>query len=254
MGAASVFDEISLKRAYRSKVKNSHPDLASRLGKDPDIMQSQFQEINNAFHLLLEKIQKENSGYTRKSYRKSRPGAYQNTTGSTNRQQARKDFTGSASSKSRQGHTARAEKKKKKYHQRNRSKGQFYKGMLPARMLRFAEYLYYTGEISWDELIHAIVWQYRNRPKLGELAESMGYLENRDVLYIIKNRVFSETFGQAALRLGVLGKKDLERLVRAQKMIGMPIGRFFLEHKIFTEEELQLKLSSCRRHNLIHNS
>ena len=215
-------------------------------------MQIQFQELNDAFHLLLKKIRKDNSDVSRRNYRKTRAGAYKHPSGTARKQQTRKGTAYSTGAyKTHQGNTARPEGSGKKYNRRNRTSGQFYKGILPARTLRFAEYLYYSGEISWEELIRAIVWQYRNRPKLGELAESMGLLENKDVLHIIKNREFSENFGHAALRLGMMDRKTLDQLVRAQRMIGLPIGKFFLERNILTDKQLQQKLSFCRRHNLL---
>lgn len=33
---------------------------------------------------------------------------------------------------------------------------------LPERKLKLGEYLYYTGKVSWDELISAITWQKHN--------------------------------------------------------------------------------------------
>ena len=43
-------------------------------------------------------------------------------------------------------------------------------GPLPRRRLRLAEFLYYTGRVSWQSLIGAIVWQRSTRPHFGELA------------------------------------------------------------------------------------
>ena len=252
MGVTVAFDEQSLKKAYRRKVMVSHPDRAHTLGKDPAKMQVQFQEINDAFQLLLDKIRKDNSLITRSSYRKNRAGAYKHPSGTGRKQQSRRGTSSAGSYKARQGKSARPEGSTKKYHRRNAAPGQFYKGILPPKILRFAEYLYYTGEISWEELIHAIVWQYRNRPKLGELAESMGFLDNRQVLQIIKKRKLTETFGHAAVRLGMVERKTLDQLVRAQRMIGLPIGKYFTDRDIFSEEQLQQKLMSFRRHNYLH--
>ena len=270
MGADRSYDEDSLKKAYRGKVKTSHPDLAMSLGKDPVLMKLQFQELNDAFHLLLEKIRQDNNDYTKHVYRKSRPGAYKPTSQNTRKQHARSEYTRNRYSGAEHAEKKRSgnyQKKKdprtKKTHSQytnysSRPKARaassaegpkYYKGPMPGRILRFAEYLYYAGEISWEDLVHALVWQYRNRPKLGELAEETGALDQNDILFIIKNRHFTEMFGEAAIRLGKLDRKSVDKLVRQQKLMGLPIGRFFLENKIFSEEQLCRKLTRYRRHN-----
>lgn len=259
MGANAYYDEDSLKKAYRCKVKKSHPDMATSLGRDPGLMKMQFQELNDAFHLLLEKIKNDNDEYTKRAYRKARSGSYKPTSSFTRKQHTKTQGSWQHSKTTKNYKAGKASQNKKrtansKYTAAGSMTGKYYTGPLPERMLRFAEYLYYTGEISWDELVHALVWQYRNRPKLGELAESTGIIKQKDILFIIKNRQFSEMFGEAAVRLGLLDKKTLDKLVRQQKMIGLPIGRFFLEKNIFSEEQLFRKLTSNRRHNLYHNS
>ena len=221
-------------------MKKSHPDLAMSLGKDPVLMKLQFQELNDAFHLLLEKIRQDNRDYSKHVYRKSRPGAYKPTSQNTRKQQTRtrhsrtKHSTADSSFRNRSGYQqkkqdVRSKKAGTQYsaYKAHSNKGthtsrhktrtasastgpKFYKGPIPDRMLRFAEYLYYTGEISWEDLVHALVWQYRNRPKLGELAEETGALGQKDILFIIKNRHFTEMFGEAAIRLGKLDRKSVD--------------------------------------------
>ncbi|OQY31263.1 MAG: hypothetical protein B6241_14495 [Spirochaetaceae bacterium 4572_59] len=259
MGANACYDEDSLRKAYRCKVKKSHPDLATNLGKDPSLMKMQFQELNDAFHLLLEKIKNDNNEYTKRVYRKARSGSYKPTSNSTRRQHTKTQGSWQHSKTTKNYKAGKASQSKKrsaesKYNTARSMTGKYYTGPLPEKMLRFAEYLYYTGEISWDELVHALVWQYRNRPKLGELAESRGIIKQKDILFIIKNRQFSEMFGEAAVRLGIFDKKSLDKLVRQQKMFGLPIGRFFLEKNIFSEDQLFRKLTSNRRHNLYHRN
>ena len=250
MGATAVFDEISLKRAYRKKVKTSHPDMASQLGKDPVLMKIQFQEINEAFHLLLEKVRKDNSEYVKSVYRKARPGAYKPTSQSTRTQHRKAEPQWQGSHHKNASRPTSGKKKSP----RNSMNGKYYHGPIPTRMLRFAEYLYYIGDVTWDELVRSLVWQYRNRPKLGELAENLGILDQARVIHIIKNRKFTEKFGEAAIRLGVLSRMDVDKLVRQQKMIGLPIGKFFLEKHILSEEQLYRRLLTCHHHNQLQQN
>ena len=246
------YDEASLKKAYRCKVKKSHPDLAISLGKDPVLMKNQFQELNDAFCLLLERIRRDNSEFTKQSYRRARPGAYKPTSQSTRKQW---DKTWDSRKNTKTGKTY---KTSYTYHAKRRpsyaGSGMYYTGLLPGRVLRFAEYLYYSGEITWEDLVQALVWQYRNRPKLGELAESAGLLNREDILHVIKNRNIAERFGDAAVRLGIMNRRAVDNLVRRQKMFGQPIGKFFLEKRVFTEDQLSRKLRANRRHNIMHSS
>lgn len=247
MGANACYDEDSLKKAYRCKVKKSHPDLATSLGKDPCLMKMQFQELNDAFNLLLGKIKNDNNKYTKQVYRNARSPFYKPASSSTPNKQKK------TRGQWQQSKTTKNYKAGSHYTAAGTMTGKYYSGPLPMRTLRFAEYLYYAGEISWDEMVHSLVWQYRNRPKLGELAESTGIIRQKDILFIIKNRKFSEMFGEAAVRLGLFDSKTLDKLIRQQKMIGLPIGRFFLEKNILSEKQLFRKLTSNSRHNLYHS-
>lgn len=253
-GGSFAYDEAALKKAYRCKVKTSHPDLALSLGKDPILMKNQFQELNQAFQLLLERIRRDNTDYAKRVYRKSRPGAYKPTAQSTRKQgeKSRNTRTGTKTGKTyKSTQSTRASHNRKRSAPSSSPEGKLYKGPIPERILRFAEYLYYTGEISWEDMVHALVWQYRNRPKLGELAEQLGVLGQKEVLFIIRNRDFAERFGDAAVRLGFLDKRDVDKLIRRQKLIGLPIGKYFQEQKGFSEDRLIRKLQANRRHNLL---
>ena len=55
---------------------------------------------------------------------------------------------------------------------------------IPNRKLRLGEYLYYSGKISWNELISAITWQRQNSNK------SRTFLFG---LYFIKNNILTST-------------------------------------------------------------
>ena len=267
-------DEDSLKKAFRNKAKNSHPDMAVSLGKDPRLMQIRFQELNDAFNILMERIQKEKSSY--KIYAPPRPprstqtrtnqgrNPHSRKTGSSARKASKKTKTAesaaysSAQKQKQNQHSARrraassasasASGKKKA---RAFGDDMYYSGRTPARNLRFAEYLYYSGSISWTDLVHALVWQYRNRPKLGELATTSGLLCFDDVIEIIKLKKNGELFGEAALRLGYLDAVKLDALVRKQKMLGLPIGRYFTAEGKMSQEDLYKKLMEMRRHNII---
>ena len=68
------------------------------------------------------------------------------------------------------------------YHKR------YYSGIMPRRPLLFAEYLYYSGIITWGSLIQAIVWQRGLKSRFGEVACRLQYLSKEQIWKIIKKR------------------------------------------------------------------
>lgn len=257
-------DEESLKKAFRNKAKKSHPDLAAHMGKDPRLMKLRFQELNDAFNILMERVQKEQTPYTARSADPVRPKpAARPAAKPTAKPTAKKRTTASSRSSDQ---TAQSKKKSAKATPqrgtssvkrdrkpaaagKKKSEEIFFSGKTPGRNLRFAEFLYYSGYISWTELVQALVWQYRNRPKLGELATESGLLDFAEVLDIIRAKNPYELFGEAAVRLGYLSPSKLDNLVREQKKMGCPIGHYFTSSNLMTTDTLHKKLSENRRHN-----
>jgi len=250
----NLTDEDSLKKAFRSKAKKSHPDLAVRLGKDPGLMQIRFQELNEAFNLLMERLQKEQKGHY--TYQ---PGPHNSPV--REQKKAGQAYTGSSSARDYRRSQSRTRTDFRQEAPRaenpatpDKDPGDFYfNGRTPEKNLRFAEYLYYSGAISWTDLVQALVWQYRHRPKIGEMATASGLLEFEEVLEIIKEKKTGELFGETAVRLGFLDRDNLTALIRKQKQMDLPIGKFFLDSKKMSRETLHKKLSENRRHNLIYD-
>ncbi len=237
-------DEDSLKKAFRSKAKKSHPDMAARMGKDPRLMKLRFQELNDAFNILMERVRKDqispSNGPVRTpsagrpaSPRPEAPGA---DTFKTSQKRAKSEPVRRTESRTEE--------------EPQKQKDIFYKGKVPSRHLRFAEFLYYSGHISWTDLVQALVWQYRNRPKLGELAMETGVLDFAEVLEIIRQKKSNELFGEAAVRLGYMNSVKLNTLVQEQKKIGLPIGNYFTSSRRMDDETLRKKLAENRRHNI----
>ncbi len=52
---------------------------------------------------------------------------------------------------------------------------------LPPRPLRFAEYLYYSGRITWAELAEAIAWQRRDGRRIGQWFVERGLIHAGEV-------------------------------------------------------------------------
>jgi len=126
---------------------------------------------------------------------------------------------------------------------------------LPPAPLRLGEYLYYSGRITWDQLISGIVWQKRNRPRVGEMAVRRGLLNPEQVDSVMlrcrpgRGNLPEIKFGEAAVRMGLISPAQLESLLAGQRMLH-PLGSFFAREGILTREELIRTLLDLRKHNL----
>ncbi len=125
----------------------------------------------------------------------------------------------------------------------------FYHGPVPRRKLRLAEFLYYTGRISWQSLISAIVWQRATQPKFGELAREMKSISGQDLAKILGSRLRHEQTGQTAQRLRLLSAKDVERILRLQRARHRLIGRYFVEKESMPRDALSGIMRELFRHN-----
>jgi hypothetical protein len=129
--------------------------------------------------------------------------------------------------------------------------GPFYhRGPIPARRLRTAEFLFYSGVISWQTMIDAVVWQRRQRPRFGELAQQFRAATRDEIAWVLGEKGSREPTGVTAVRLSVLSDDEVGRILRYQRAIQAPIGRFFLERNHLSRPELVELVRELFRHNL----
>ncbi len=126
----------------------------------------------------------------------------------------------------------------------------YYSGSMPRRPLLFAEYLYYSGIITWSSLIQAVVWQRQLRPHFGKIACGWRYLSEKQIQVIIKNKKISEKIGCAAVRMNFLNQFQVYVILRHQMNSQRPIGNYFVDTGVFTEERLCELLSRFRYHKV----
>ncbi len=125
-------------------------------------------------------------------------------------------------------------------------------GPLPRRRLRLAEFLYYSGRVSFRVAAEAVVWQRRQRPPLGRLAVEWGHLRPDDVLELLAARRrdrSGELFGEYALRVGALTPRQLLALLGQQRRLQRPIGDYFVQSGIAGTAELEAAVEALLRHN-----
>ena len=128
-----------------------------------------------------------------------------------------------------------------------------HRGTLPQRPLRFAEFLYYSGRVSWRNLVEAVAWQRRQRPAIGRIAVEWGHLSDVEVREILGQRrregQAGEPFGECARRLGFISRIQLLALLGRQRRLQRRIGQFFVEAGLLGEWEVQTFDADLYRHN-----
>jgi len=206
----------AIKKAYYHRAHELHPDKAASLGLSPEYLASRFRTLQDSYTLILDSW---NSGIFERLIKQPEVPQPEKVTPHQNQRQ------------------------------KNRQKSVYHTGEIPCFPLRFAQYLYYTRKIDWDTLIQSLSWQCTVRPKLGELGKKLGFLSSDDILTILRNKTYSELFGTAALRMGFIDAWQLTVLLGRQRLMNLPIGRFFLEKGYLDEEALSSSLQSFSHHN-----
>jgi len=228
-----------LKSIFHSKAKLFHPDRAKISGKSEEYLQNRFKELNNACSLLNEYIK------TRSSKNFSDFRKVYNAQRNENNYSNKKDSEFFYSFKN-----SREDSDNNNQADIDSDKNDFYfTGKTPQRILRLGEFLYYSKRISWKTLIKALIYQYQRRPKLGELCLNLGFINNHEIFYIIKNLNRSEKFGECAVRLNCLSNYQLLVGLGMQKKYNYPIGKFFTDKSIFSDINLNQLVVKQHEHN-----
>ena len=219
-----------VKAAYRKRAMETHPDRAAAISGDADFLEKRFKEISGAYQLLLDfmvnpwkySLDEKGSLYVRKQpVRPAKPA------------RPTSPFARPAAHQRKTPHPFEP----------------LYTGRIPPRRLLFGQYLYYSGHVSLSTLIKAIVWQRLQRPSLGAIAMSWGWLEGCDILDILRSRKYGEKFGECALRLGRLSRYQISKLLEKQKNVQPLIGKYFIDQKLASSEQIFKRIVDMKIHN-----
>jgi len=124
-----------------------------------------------------------------------------------------------------------------------------YSGPMPNCALLFGRYLYYSGIINLQTIGQALIWQRSQRPRLGEIGRSLGWLSEQDTFRILQNRRDRQLFGELALRLGILTREQLHLILLHQKKLHKRIGQYFVAKNYWDAVMLQEYIVAHKRHN-----
>jgi hypothetical protein len=203
----SLPDHAHLKRTFHRRSLAAHPDRARTLGRRAETLTREFQDLNEAYRLLLPLITA------------SRPGAARSARGRTSSRPSQMD--------------------------------DFFWTMKtpPPVPLKFAQYVYYRGRISFQNLIRALVRQMTDRPRVGDLAVDCGLLTRPALNSVLAHRVAGEPFLKAAVRLGCLNNAAARRVLLRQRACNLPIGAVLVREGLLAESVRDSLLTEFLVHN-----
>jgi hypothetical protein len=221
------FDELrrtpwqdTLRRAFRKRAFETHPDRARALGRDEALLAAEFRELERAYECVVTHL--------------SSPPAVRKVVTSAPPPRP-------ASPPPRASEPASG------------GPELFYKGPMPRRPLRFAEFLYYSGVASWQQLVAAIAWQRQQRPRVGDLAVRLGLLTRAEVEQLILRRLKDPRpmpFAQYAVQRGALTACERALLLKRQTTLQPLIGQYFVREGVVNGEQLEHLLHCAKQMNL----
>ncbi|APG26530.1 hypothetical protein A7E78_00820 [Syntrophotalea acetylenivorans] len=234
----SYLQPSGVKVAYRQKVKETHPDTFVGDAAQKRRQTGLFQEVAAAYELIGHFFKQRERGVALvgRSYSSPRPtqpqstkppGGFRSSRPTQERPQARRPSGWGASP--RQSH--------------------LYCGKLPGRTLEFGLFLYYQRLIDYRQLVEALVWQRRQRPNLGDIAQRWGWLTEQEIRAILNSRGHLRRFGEKAVHLQYLSERQLQTLLYYQRSQQQRLGEFFIEKKILTAADIERLVLEQQAHN-----
>ncbi len=211
----SYLQPEGVKAAFRTRAKQTHPDLALSEQMDRGGAED-FIRTRDAYLLLSEYFSAREAG----RYSATAPYAAFDKVGEWQRRQPP------------QG-------------------GMVYTGSVPARRQLLGRYLYYRGIITYRALLDAITWQRATNLPMGSVACDWGWLSPPDIRRILASHP-SGLFGESAIRLGLLNPLQVGTLLMHQQSSRQKIGQYFIQHQWLDPADLQKLLHDFRLHNLHH--
>ena len=225
--------ESDVKRAFRKKAMQTHPDRFGATGAEQQKRCSErFIAVNNAYEVLNAYLKSRDKGFAPRqpdATANRQRGAHQSCRKRPNQSSAH------AKAQSRDAYTH-----------------SFWQKSVPHRHLRFGEFLYYSGAIPWKSLIGALAWQGRQRPRIGEIAQRWRWLDESQITGVLKNRNPGQRIGELLLNHGMISSFQLTVLLWQQQKAQKPIGEYFVQKRLLSEHRVQDFLHRQQVHNFTY--
>ncbi|MCB2185954.1 MAG: J domain-containing protein [Deltaproteobacteria bacterium] len=214
-GFLAILQEDGLKAAFRSRALETHPDRAQVLGLDEELLHEGFRRVVWAYERLTQSL-------------KERPLLPPPGRDCPRPRPAPRPARPAAAAA---------------------TAPRFHVGGVPHRRLRIGEYLYYTGRVSWQDLMASLVWQKGRRPVFGRIALEWHLLSPLDLETLLGAREFGERIGECAIRLGLIKDFWVRTILLRQAKLQPLLGAFFVEQGLVAPGVMQLCLNRLSRHN-----
>jgi hypothetical protein len=202
-----------VKAAYRKLAMETHPDRACHTGVDEAILEERFKELCSAYEQVFSYVQQPD-----RYILAAPPRSFGMPTRPATKPPA-----------------------PRRHH--------FYTGQVPPKKILIGQFLYYSGAISMQQMWGAVVWQKIRRPRLGDIACKLDWLDLLDIKNIMRHRRKGELFGEFATRTGLLSSYQLLVLLGRQRLLQPRIGDYFIERSILSQRKLEAMAAAFKEHN-----
>lgn len=249
-----------VKSAYRQRAKETHPDLLASQGKLAQNRGSQqFQAVQQAYKNLSVYLDAREKGF--RLAVTAQPSSWQRSSSPVKK--ARRPTTAQADFCQKQARARQQNKESARpafhgpkctrtRHTHNSTQENLFVGRLPDRPLLFGHFLYYSGLVSWQSIVKALVWQRCSRPRLGDIGRRFGWLSSEDIISLLKASD-GQPFGERAIADGLLTPRQVKTLLAFQRSQQRRIGEYFVGKKIFQKVRLEEVLVQYHAHNQRQN-
>lgn len=208
------------KAAFRNKAKQTHPDLfAHQEATHHRHHTERFQDLTRAYEILCDFLKD------------------------------RDRFRGTARPRPYRPSPPPRPKREQPTQAKQRPNGTYYQGLFPSHPLELGHFLYYSGLIPYQSLIAALVWQRTQRPSIGQIARTWGWVNDSTLQKILTYRGPYCRFGQRAIRLGILSSFQVRTLLRYQRTLHRRIGEYFVEQGFLETEQIEKLVQDLHQHN-----
>lgn len=207
------------KSAYRKRARESHPDAHPWVdGEQLQRLKHEFATVSDAYRELS-------------TFLKFRPQAG-TTVGNAARYRTREPRVQPAANASSRSDTPL-----------------YYTGALPSVELKIGRYLYFAGVASFQAVVAALSWQRMQRPSIGLLARSSGWLDEADVHHILQSGQVQGRFGERAVQLGLLRPWQQQELLKQQQSCQERLGQYFVRYQGISDYRMNQLNNERLRHN-----
>lgn len=230
-----VFSATELKAAHRVAAKATHPDLNHALHNE--LLNANFRKVTEAYNLLNDFLLARDSAQVSADHFNEQISKHKTPQWSPK--------TNSYRSSATRTYRERETFYKKPKEQSHR----YYEGLMPTISLKTGLFLYYSGKISYEQMIEALVWQRNMRPPIGELAAQWNWLHKSFIEIVLKDVARGGQFGERAVSMGLLKESQVKVLLRHQLFMQKPVGQYFVTNRILTSEDIKESLLIMSIHN-----